>query len=79
MGARAIVTALPIMLKQKARKEAYDVYVADCMRILTKNTAKMVGGEYIDVKITDIIAEKKPSNNKSGEEIAADVLRRLAD
>ena len=54
---------------------AYRIYVADCLRILTENTAKIGGGSYITAKLADII-NPKPVDNRTGEEIAADIIKR---
>ena len=65
-----------ISLFQKEQEEkAVKIYFAECLRIITENTAKMGGGSYIPVKLSDII-NPKPADNRTGEEIAADVINR---
>ena len=54
---------------------AYRIYVADCLRIISENTAKMCGGAYITAKFADII-NPKPADNRTGEEIASDIIKR---
>lgn len=61
--------------QSQQRDLAYRIYVADCLRIATENTAKMCGGSYIAAKFTDII-NPKPVDNRNGEEIAADIIKR---
>ena len=60
---------------QHQRDLAYRIYVTDCLRIITENTAKMGGGSYITAKFSDII-NPKPVDNRAGEEIAADIINR---
>ena len=60
---------------QHQRDLAYRIYVSDCLRIISENTAKMGGGSYITAKFADII-NPKPADNRSGEEIAADIIKR---
>ena len=60
---------------QHQRDFAYRIYVTDCLRIITENTAKMGGGSYITAKFADII-NPKPTDNRTGEEIAADIIKR---
>ena len=60
---------------QHQRDLAYRIYVTDCLRIISENTAKMVGGSYITAKFADII-NPKPVDNRPGEEIAADIIKR---
>ena len=61
--------------QSQQRDLAYRIYVSDCLRIISENTAKMCGGSYITAKLADII-NPKPSDNRTGEEIAADIINR---
>lgn len=60
---------------QHQRDLAYRIYVSDCLRIISENTAKIGGGSYITAKFEDII-NPKPVDNRAGEEIAADIIKR---
>lgn len=60
---------------QHQRDLAYRIYVTDCLRIISENTAKTGGGSYITAKFADII-NPKPVDNRTGEEIAADIIKR---
>lgn len=60
---------------QHQRDLAYRIYVTDCLRIISENTAKMGGGSYITAKFADII-NPKPVDDRTGEEIAADIIKR---
>ena len=65
-----------ISLFQKEQEDkAVKIYYAECLRIISENTAKMGGGSYITVKLADII-NPKHVDNRAGEEIAADIIRR---
>ena len=65
-----------ISLFQKEQEDkAVKIYYAECLRIITENTAKMGGGSYITAKLADII-NPKPVDNRTGEEIAADIIKR---
>lgn len=61
--------------QSQQRDLAYRIYVTDCLRIISENTAKMCGGSYITAKFSDII-NTKPVDNRTGEEIAADIIKR---
>ena len=61
--------------QSQQRDLAYRIYIADCLRIVTENTAKAVCGSYISAKFADII-NPKPVDNRAGEEIAADIIKR---
>lgn len=61
--------------QSQQRDLAYRIYVADCLRIISENTAKMSNGSYVTAKFSDIISHKKVEN-RTGEEIAADIIKR---
>lgn len=60
---------------QHQRDLAYRIYVADCLRMATENTAKMSQGAYTAARFYDII-NPKPTDNRTGEEIAAEIINR---
>ena len=60
---------------QHQRDLAYRIYVADCLRMATENTAKMSQGAYTAARFYDII-NPKPVDDRSGNEIAADIIKR---
>ena len=65
-----------ISLFQKEQEDkAVKIYYAECLRIITENTAKIGGGSYIAVKLADIL-NPKHVENRTGEEIAADIIKR---
>lgn len=61
--------------QSQVRDLAYRIYVSDCLRIISENTAKICGGSYITAKLADII-NPKPVDDRTGEEIAADIINR---
>ena len=64
-----------ISLFQKDQEDkAVRIYYAECLRIIAENTAKMGGGSYITVKLDDILNPKQVEN-RTGEEIAADIIK----
>ena len=60
---------------QHQREQAYRIYVSDCLRIMTENTAKYAGGTHLTRRYADVI-QKKTFDNRSGAEIAADVIQK---
>ena len=66
---------MPKLLKERADGLAYRIYMAECARIVTENTARFSGGERLTVKYHDIISPKK-QDTRSCEEITADVVKR---
>ena len=65
-----------ISLFQKEQEDkAVKIYYAECLRIITENTANMGGGSYVTAKLSDI-TNPKPVEKRTGEEIAADIIKR---
>ena len=60
---------------QHQRDFAYRIYVTDCLRMATENTAKMSQGAYTAARFYDII-NPNPFGNRSGNEMAADIIKR---
>lgn len=74
MGAKAILSVLPFLLKEQAKKKLYNVYISECLYCIAENTAKSVGGIHMTQKYTDLI-NKKPQDTRTGEQIAVDVIK----
>lgn len=62
-------------LNEKARNDAYRIYVTDALRLVAENTARYASGDYIKVRYADIIEPKK-QDNRTCEEITADIVAR---
>lgn len=62
-------------LEEDIRREVYEVYVTDALRHITENTARFGGGQFMKSRYYDSI-HPQPVSDKSGEEIAADIIRR---
>lgn len=60
--------------QSQQRDLAYRIYVTECLRIISENTAKMGGGSYITAEFADIV-NPKPVDDRTGEEIAADIIK----
>lgn len=62
-------------LNEKARSDAYRIYVTDALRLVAENTARYASGDYIKARYADIIEPKK-QDNRTCEEITADIVAR---
>ena len=60
--------------QSQQRDLAYRIYVTDCLRMVAENTAKLSKGTYTVAKFEDII-NPKPIDNRTGEEIASDIIK----
>ena len=55
----------------------YRVYVTDCLRMITENTAKFAGGSMIKERFFEIIhRQNKPKDEQNGNKIVADIIKR---
>lgn len=73
MSAIALLNFLPISIRQRAEEATARIYFAECVRIATENTAKMVNGEYMAKKYMDIVNGKR-TEEKSCEEITEEIV-----
>ena len=62
-------------LNERAKTEAYRIYVTDALRIAAGNTARYAGGDYIKARYIDVVEPKK-QDNRTCEEITADIVAR---
>ena len=60
--------------QSQQRDLIYRIYVTNCLRIITENTAKQAGGNYMTAEYTDLIRPKK-KDDKTGNEIVADFIQ----
>ena len=62
-------------LNEKARNDAYRIYVTDALPLVAENTARYASGDYIKMRYAEIIEPKK-QDNRTCEEITADIVAR---
>ena len=77
MSARGLIAAMPMILKRQSEQSVLNLYLAECLRILTENTAKIGGGGYISVRYYDLI-NSKPEEKRTPEEIISGFKESLA-
>lgn len=58
------------------QKKITDLYFADCLKMISENTAKQVGGGYITHRLLDLL-EPKPQNTETKEEIVEKIRKKL--
>ena len=66
---------------EKQRAEICRIYVTDCLRLIAENTAKQCDGQYISKRYYDVahgdMNGSQSAHSRSGEDIAADLIKRL--
>lgn len=77
MGARALLSALPVLIKKQAQEQAYRAYVTDALKTITENTAKYSGGSYMKGRYYDL-ENPKPVETRTGNEIIAQMKAKIA-
>ena len=60
---------------QCQRDMAYRIYVTDCLRMISENTANFFKGSYVQKRFADFL-QKPAKDNRTGEEIVADVVKK---
>ena len=66
------------LFKKEQEEKATRIYCAECLRMITENTAKMSagGGSYISVILTDIL-NPKPADNRTSEEVISGIKNKI--
>lgn len=77
MSARAVLSALPVVMLEQSKVAAYLVYTAEALRIMTENTAKYAGGGYMKQKYSDMV-NPKPEETRTGQEIIDMMKNKIA-
>lgn len=74
MGVSAVLAALPSLIMQEHKRFSLAVYITDCLQAITENTAAQ-GGKVMQKRWKDVV-DPAPVETRSGEDMAADVIRR---
>lgn len=77
MGAKALLSALPILLKKQMQEKAYRIYVTDALKAITENTAKYAGGNYIKARYLDL-EDQRPEETRTPGEIIWKIKDKIA-
>lgn len=64
------------LFKQEQEEKATKIYYAECLRIISENTAKTGGGSYVQAKLVDIL-DPKPVDNRSANEIISGIKDKI--
>lgn len=75
-GTRAIILTIRDRIRDAEERDAFRTYVADCLWAIAKNTANSCGGSYFETKFRDGVRAAKPEDNRTGDEIVADIIAR---
>ena len=77
MGARALLSALPVLLKKQSQEQVYRIYVTDALKTITENTAKYAGGSYMKARYFDL-ENPKPGETRTPDEIIGKMKDKIA-
>lgn len=61
--------------RKEKEERTIAIYVGECLRIITENTAKM-GGSYMTAKLMDIL-DPKPTETRTSEEIINNIKNKI--
>lgn len=75
-GIRPFFKYVKAKLKQKTDEERFKIYIAEAAKIITENTAKISSGKMISQSYYEL-CHPQPQDTRTGEEIAADIIRKV--
>ena len=64
------------LFKQEQEEKATKIYYAECLRIISENTAKFGGGSYIQAKLADML-DPKPVDDRSADDIISGIKDKI--
>jgi hypothetical protein len=64
------------LFKQEQEEKATKIYYAECLRIISENTAKMCFGSYIQAKLADML-DPKPVDDRTADEIISGIKDKI--
>jgi hypothetical protein len=64
------------VLRIKAKKRLASYYIADALKNINDILAERFGGNMMVNRLMDVMTDEKQESEKSGDEIAADIIRR---
>ena len=60
--------------KREIKRKNFEIYVTDALKIITENTAKQVGGAYLQHRYYDVITEAESTGEEKEERTAEDII-----
>jgi hypothetical protein len=64
------------LFKKEQKEKAIKMYYAECLRIITENTAKLCEGSFINVKLVDIL-NPKPQETRTADDIINGIKNKI--
>ena len=64
------------LFKKEQEEKAVKLYYAECLRLISENTAKLCSGGYITAKLSDIL-DPKPVDTRTTDEIVGGIREKL--
>lgn len=61
---------------QECKEKQYKAYVTDALKAIVENTARFGGGVVINERWYDIQNRKRVADNRTADQIAADIVKR---
>ena len=66
---------LPAAIKRQCEQDIFCDYIANGIQMISENTARKAGDRYLSLSYREII-HPKPVDNRTGDEIVEDIIRR---
>ena len=76
LGSGYVIEHCTLAFLQNKKQQSYQYYIAECLRIISENTAKFGGGSYVQVKIQDVL-EPKPVDNRTADDVIESIRNKL--
>lgn len=85
MGSSGYISVLPALIHEREIEKAYRVYVTDCLRMITENTAPSAAyyssgkmGQYPQMRFAELF-DPKPVETRTEEDVISNVIKKLEE
>ena len=77
LGSGYVIEYCVTAFSKNQREKSYQVYITDCLKIISSNTAHIGGGAEINKRWIDLVDQPKITETRTGEEVMDDFKNRL--
>jgi hypothetical protein len=76
LGSGYVVDHCILAFNRKCRRDALEYYITDGIKCISESVANQLGGSYMQTRFADIIKGEVEQDERTGDEIAADIILR---
>lgn len=64
-------------IKREEEEKAYNIYIADALKLISENTAKMVGGSYLQKRYSELFETEEKEETRTADDVINNIKSKL--